>query len=103
MKPSLDLDGLLDDVTLFYDDLRNVIIDEGGYIVYNIFSIITPNTLRLFRYYKDHMIVRGIHGQTVELIWPEHEYEDLDWDSMDEPTWKRYKDLQESERRYNYE
>jgi hypothetical protein len=65
------LDG--DENLLFYDDVRNVMIDCGGFIVWNIFDYISPNDLYLFKTHKEDMVVVNNSGQRIELIWPEHE------------------------------
>jgi hypothetical protein len=58
---------------LFYDEVQNLLMDSEGYIVYNIFEIICPNDLFLFKTQKEDLMVRGKNGQYVELIWPEHD------------------------------
>jgi len=52
---------------LMYDSVANVIYDEGGAIVFNIFSIITPNELYLFKIKKESMIFDILTGGLVEL------------------------------------
>jgi hypothetical protein len=78
MKPSLDWEAgyqyHLENITLlFYDQVGNVMIDPDGYIVTNIYDIITPNDLFLFKSKKEDLMVRGKSGGYVELIWPEHD------------------------------
>jgi hypothetical protein len=58
------------DRTLYYDIKENVMYDENGHTAYNIFNIITPNELYLFKHKKETMDVAGVHGGSVELIWP---------------------------------
>lgn len=62
-----------EDILLFYDEERNVMIDFNGRVVFNIFEIISPNVLFLFKKHKEHMVVRGRNGVRIELIWPEHD------------------------------
>ena len=52
---------------LMYDSIANVIYDEGGAIVFNIFSIITPNELFLFKIKQESTILDMIDGGLVEL------------------------------------
>lgn len=75
-----DTDELLDleceyTVGLFYVKEWNVFMDEGGFIVWNIFEIITPNDLFLFKKYKEYMIIPHCTepGVLVELFWPDDE------------------------------
>jgi hypothetical protein len=65
------------DMTLWYDKHTNLFIDSNGFEITNIFRIITPNTLYLFKHRKENMFVYGVDGQPVELIYPgeEDEYE----------------------------
>ena len=84
MKPSLDFDDfddqdnywakescqVCDYVSYYYDDERNVMIDEDGTEIFNIFEIISPNMLYLFKTKKQDMFVYGVDGQYVELVYP---------------------------------
>ncbi len=64
----------LDDVyTLYYDMTTNMMVNENGFEVFNVFSVITPNTLMLFKARQKDMIVRGVTGQLIELVWPDEE------------------------------
>lgn len=58
------------DRTLYYDIEANVIYDEHGINLFNIFSVITPNDLYLFKNKKETIEIRGTNGHMVELIWP---------------------------------
>jgi hypothetical protein len=62
---------------LYYLKEDNVFMDGEGEIVFEIFEIITPNDLYLFKRHKDYMIVnhRTEPGILVELYWPEDEEE----------------------------
>jgi hypothetical protein len=55
---------------LYYDIEHNVMRDECGFPIYDIFSIISPNALYLFKTRKDDMMVRTKTGESVGLIWP---------------------------------
>ena len=56
---------------LYYDERDNVMIDEWGQIVFNIFEIITPSILALFKHKKEYMIVYGKkYNHPIELIYP---------------------------------
>lgn len=84
MKPSIDFDDfddqdnywageryrMCDYVSYYYDDERNVMIDEDGTEIFNIFEIIPPNMLYLFKTKKQDMFVYGVDGQYVELVYP---------------------------------
>ena len=57
--------------TLYYDIKENVMYDEYGNTMFNIFSLIMPSSLALFKTNKYSMEVRGMYGGMVELIWPD--------------------------------
>lgn len=57
--------------TLYYDIEANLMFDEHGNIMYNIFSLISPNDLYLFKKNKKTMDVYGRSGGNIELIWPD--------------------------------
>ena len=63
--------GYEDTIGLFYVKEWNVFMDEGGFIVWNIFEIITPNDLFLFKKYKEYMLIPHCTapGVLVELFW----------------------------------
>jgi len=64
-----------DNRTLYYNANENVMEEEHGIVVFNIFSIISPATLQLFKIQQKTMEVRGVSGGIVKLIWPEIEGE----------------------------
>lgn len=66
---------LLNSIPLYYDSINNVFVDENGYMVWNLFEIITPNDLFLFKKTKEYTIVnhRTIRRTVVELYWPEED------------------------------
>jgi hypothetical protein len=73
----------VDAIGLFYDADRNLFIDVDGFIVYNIFEIITPNDFMLFMLGKADLIVwhRTLPGVACELYYPEDYLKD------DSPPW----------------
>lgn len=64
-------------LALYYLKEDNVFIDGEGEIVFEIFEIITPNDLYLFKRHKAYMIVNHCTEPQifVELYWPEDEEE----------------------------
>lgn len=64
---------------IFYDADNNWFVDEDGYIIYDLFSIITPNDLFLFRYKQEYMLVpyRADKKMGVEIFFPDDEWFDL--------------------------
>lgn len=62
-----------DVVQLYYYPIDNVFVDGGGFQVFDIFTMITPNDLFLFKYHKHYMIFphATIPGVAVEMIWPD--------------------------------
>lgn len=57
--------------TLCYDSSYNVMFDEYGCIVYNIFQVISPTILSIFKNKKETMTVHGLNGSLVELRYNE--------------------------------
>lgn len=66
-------DTYQDSIGLFYDEERNVFIDEDGFIVWDLFEIITPNDLFLFKFNKEYMLVkhRTMPEVLVEMYYPD--------------------------------
>lgn len=58
--------GSEDIKTLWYDKSNNILIDEDGFVVHDIFEYITPNELALFKLKEEWMLIRNI-----ELVWPD--------------------------------
>jgi hypothetical protein len=56
---------------LYYDIEANVMCDEDGFPIFNIFSIISANDLFMFKKNEKTVKVYGILGGLVELIWHE--------------------------------
>jgi hypothetical protein len=59
------------DRTLYYDVEANLMYDECGKEMFNIFSLIRPNDLYLFKKNKETMEVYGRNGGLIELVWPD--------------------------------
>lgn len=59
------------DRSLYYDLDFNAMLDEDGDTIFNIFSIISPSDFKLFKYKKESMVVFGVRGGLVELIYPD--------------------------------
>jgi hypothetical protein len=57
--------------TLYYDIKKNLFFDDDSFEVWNLFSIVSPNMVYLFKHKKEDMLVYGVTGELVELIWPE--------------------------------
>lgn len=56
-------------VTFSYNKKRNVMLDDEGYVMFNIFAYISPQDLMLFKEKKEDMCIYGVHGRLVELIY----------------------------------
>ena len=54
-----------------YDIEENVMFNEDGIMMFNIFSVIRPSSLMLFKKGKKTMEVDTITGGWAELIWPD--------------------------------
>lgn len=77
-KPLYFVDELFDEdelITLYYDCPNNILVDEDGFIIYDVFAFVTPSELALFKHNRECAIFRNI-----ELIWPEFEDQDLHGD-----------------------
>ena len=61
----------IDDInkTLSYDPNLNMIFDEYGHIVYNIFHFVSPIMLSIFKQRKETMIINGKNGEVIELTY----------------------------------
>lgn len=59
--------------TLFYDKRINRMIDEDGFPVFDIFNIIRPNDLYMFKELKEDVVVMSIDKRLVELVYPEED------------------------------
>jgi hypothetical protein len=57
------------DRCLLYDDEQNLIFDHHGCHVFDIFRLISPNDLYLFKHKKKDMIVRGRSGERIRLVY----------------------------------
>jgi hypothetical protein len=57
----------------YYDRNRNRFSDDGGYDILNIFGIVSPNMIYLFKTKKEDMLVYGTSGQLIELIYLDQE------------------------------
>ena len=56
-------------LVLYYDSELNVMRDMNEYIIFNIFGRVTPNQLYLFKKNKENMIVMGVQGKPVTLLY----------------------------------
>jgi len=58
----------------FYDAANNLVLDECGDVISNIFEIISPNIMYLLKKKKENMFAYTLNGEYVELIY-ERNYE----------------------------
>lgn len=67
----------MDDIyRLFFDPEENVFLDECGFMIFDIFSIIDPIIVYLFKLKKEYMFTYDTSGHRVELFYmKEGEYE----------------------------
>jgi len=56
-------------LVLYYDSELNVMRDMNEYIIFNIFGRVTPNQLYLFKKNKKTIVVMGVQGNPVTLLW----------------------------------
>jgi hypothetical protein len=62
-----------EEYNLFYYPYDNVFTDGYGDVVYDIFRIISPNTLYLFKEYKEDMLAHTIDGGRIALFYQRDE------------------------------
>jgi len=55
--------------SIYYDRFTNMFDDEYGELVFNIFSIITPNDLLLFKQNKKTIFVNNLKGGVVKMVY----------------------------------
>jgi hypothetical protein len=66
----LGRDELLEEVVqIYYSETSNVFFDEGGYIIDNIYRVLSPNVIYVLKYKKEDMFVFGLNGEYIELIY----------------------------------
>jgi hypothetical protein len=66
----------IDSIGLFYDVEKNIFLDEDGQVVKNIFELITPNDLYLFRHLEKEYVVfrhRFLKNVVCEIYMPTEE------------------------------
>lgn len=54
---------------LYYDDVKNIMTDEDGFVVYDIYKFVTPSQLHLFKEKKRSMIITDKTGTDLELVY----------------------------------
>jgi hypothetical protein len=68
-------DDLLEEVMqIYYNASTNQFMDEGGYEIFNIYRVLSPNVIFLFKYKKDDMFAYGVNGEYIELIYEDYNY-----------------------------
>lgn len=64
-----------DDITpYYYDPEDNTIRDDGGFIIYDIYRIISPGALLLFKQKQETVVMKDLSGNLIELVWAPHRY-----------------------------
>ena len=58
-------------MTFFYDSEENILIDEDGYPVLDIYRYIPPKVWHLFLYRKEYYLIEVGPKFFIELIWPD--------------------------------
>lgn len=54
---------------LYYVVDQNIVTDDEGEVIFDIYDYITPNEFYLFKQQKKDLITDGRYGQLVELIY----------------------------------
>lgn len=63
-------------MTFYYVKEENILIDEDGYPVLDIYRYIPPKVWHLFLYLKDYYLIEVGPKFFIELIWPDDEEEE---------------------------
>lgn len=84
-KPMIHAEDHFDLSVLYFDPVNNAMFDADGNVVWDIFNVITPGQLYLFKKKKEWMLVQGVNGQTVELCYPTKD-NDYIWKTINEET-----------------
>lgn len=68
-------DELLEEVMqIYYNASRNVFMDEGGFEIYNIYKLLSPNVVFLLKHDRQDMFAFGLKGEYIELIYEDYNY-----------------------------
>lgn len=67
-------------IQFYYDRETNLMFDDGGYIIWNIYDYISPQMFYLFKTNMEDMVVYGNQGQVVELFYPDFDLFNADPD-----------------------
>lgn len=57
------------ELSFSYDPYFNMLFDEYGHVMYNIFHFISPIIWSIFKEKKESMSVKGVNGETIELLY----------------------------------
>lgn len=78
---SIDHPGSFAIISFYYDIFDNVMLDEDGNIIHDIYRYISPNMLLIFKEKKDNLYLpSGEEGIIYEFIYPIFDSEDYHWE-----------------------
>jgi hypothetical protein len=78
-------------MSLFYDVDENRFMDEFGSLIHDIFRLITPGQLMIFRKYKEVYLVRDRSNSFyVEMIYPDEESDMYHQYELGDGEWRGY-------------
>lgn len=55
---------------IYYDVVTNMFEDEDGDFIFNIYNIVTPNALLLFKKHEESVFVSNVKGGIVHMVYP---------------------------------
>lgn len=55
----------------FYSRSSNLVTDEEGFPVFDIYRIVTPSMFFLFTRKKEKVLIENERGELIELVWCE--------------------------------
>jgi len=63
----------MDPYRLYYDPETNLIVDECGFIIFDIFRVVSPGVLLVFKARRSYMLAYGLNGEMIELFYMEED------------------------------
>ncbi len=58
---------------LFYYPEDNMLYDEGGYPVFNVYQYFSPDVWQFFKRYRNYLCIKAKEGYFIELFYVENE------------------------------
>lgn len=56
-------------VRFYYDEKNNVMMDENGFVMHDIYRYVSPTDILVFKNQNNNMMLDGRSGDVVELVY----------------------------------